>query len=529
MPKNKTKRITLLLTVIATSLSVLFLQLVVQESQKPDTLYGYLKASVMTGEPKPVVKPPPPPPPPPVTTTTTTTTKPATTTTTVKPATTTTTRSTRTTTTRTTRTTTTTVKPPAAVVETASFLLDTDNDSFTDRTEIRLSTDPHNAYSKPADTNNNGISDTWEQKYGVQPENGEQDTDSDGLSDKVEYFYSTDPTKSDTDGDSFSDSREVLELGTDPNNPSDPGNIDKLGIRITNIEQEQLFSDPQPFIKGVAPANGTVKIIAVNSKKVEKVLGRAQVSENELFFLVPSEPLEDGEYDLITRLIQTEKPLEAAIVKTARAQDTSQSGTTQETGEKVIAESKPVHIKVDKGLNVVPPTPQKLSDSLVTEENFIRDLRVEIIDNKPVLFGKTMSNSEVTATWNSIVLTSAIIADSPVGDFSITPFQSLGAGNHEVYLEAVRLKDNATSKTIKLPFTIVNEQPAENLKPSSVESATTQAPSAPGQTAQTATSMTAENQPSTSSGFPWIPVIIVTVLALGGGTAYFLKNRKKQV
>jgi len=78
------------------------------------------------------------------------------------------------------------------------------------------------------DTDNDGMLDSWELKYGFDPEdpsNAGVDSDGDGLTNLQEYNYfkqtgrEIDPTKKDTDGDGWTDDEE-LKAGTDPTNPS---------------------------------------------------------------------------------------------------------------------------------------------------------------------------------------------------------------------------------------------------------------------------------------------------------------------
>ena len=393
------------------------------------------------------------------------------------------------------------LKPAAQIT---SYLLDSDNDCFSDRTENKFGTNPKNADSRPKDENKNCFDEAWEQKYGLIPVNSMQDTDQDGLSDRLEYMYETDPKKTDTDSDSFADGREILDFRTNPNDGSDPGTIEKLGIRITGFGENQAISDPQPFIKGVALAGTTVEIRALDSRKKETIFGRTITGENNMFLLRPAEPLKDGEYDFTSQVIPAEKPAEKPPVsprfKSASARDLAATLEKTETG----MESKPVHLTIKKALKVIPPNPQKLADIPVTEENLIKDLRVEIIDSQPVLFGKTAFNSEVVATWNSIVLTSAIIADSPAGEFSISPFHALVTGDHEVYLTAVRLKDEAASETIKLPFTVKIEERKELL----IEPL--------------------EETPGQGQNATMIWVIALAAIALVAGIVMFLRRRSRK-
>nr|WP_238930442.1 M4 family metallopeptidase [Vibrio sp. S9_S30] len=70
------------------------------------------------------------------------------------------------------------------------------------------------------DSDNDGIPDTWEQEYGLDPNNPSDailDLDNDGLTNLQEFTHQTNPSMSDTDSDKLSDAEEVLEIGTDPN------------------------------------------------------------------------------------------------------------------------------------------------------------------------------------------------------------------------------------------------------------------------------------------------------------------------
>ncbi len=422
---------------------------------------------------------------------------------------------------------------PVPAEEHPSFLLDSDNDGFSDRIELALETDSADEHSYPNDENRNGIDDAWEQKFGIVPNNGEEDSDKDGLSDKLEYRYGTDPLKPDSDNDTFGDSDEILQLGTDPNDATDPGTIENIGIRITNFEKNQSVSDLQPFVKGVAPQDTVVEIVVALEDGEDRILGRTTTQENGIFIFLIPEILEDGEYDLVARVIEPAGEETFLGMPVARAQDTGTQDTSEERSV-ILMESAPVHIIVNRGLEVIPPTPQKLSDREVTEENLLQDLRIEIIDNQPVLLGKAAYNSEVVATWRSIVLTSALIADSPRGEFSISAFHPLGSGDHEVYVQAVRLRDNAVSKTIKVPFTIVEPEPkkeetepaatqqateATELRPASAEISTETSPETP--------SSPLEDLLSGKYAVYFWPVAAVALFAVIGNIAALVRLRKK--
>ncbi len=64
-----------------------------------------------------------------------------------------------------------------------------------------------------ADSDGDGLSDTMERSYGLNPH--DSDTDSDGLDDSSEFNYKSDPKNPDTDGDGYLDGAEV-EAGFSP-------------------------------------------------------------------------------------------------------------------------------------------------------------------------------------------------------------------------------------------------------------------------------------------------------------------------
>jgi len=101
------------------------------------------------------------------------------------------------------------------------------------------------------DTDEDGLPDWWEEKYGMDPFNDEDadldddfdgitnfeefdnrtdplstDTDRDGVSDFEEIELGIDPLSSDSDGDGFEDGEEV-EAGTDPGDETDSPDVDK--------------------------------------------------------------------------------------------------------------------------------------------------------------------------------------------------------------------------------------------------------------------------------------------------------------
>lgn len=115
---------------------------------------------------------------------------------------------------------------------------DTDDDGLSDGDEVNAyNTDPLNP-----DTDGDGLLDGPEvMDHNSDPNSS--DTDSDGLTDGEEVNrHSTNPTMPDTDGDSFSDSDEIR-MGTDPNDPNDPGLIQELSTVYFAFDKSNISPD----------------------------------------------------------------------------------------------------------------------------------------------------------------------------------------------------------------------------------------------------------------------------------------------
>ena len=304
---------------------------------------------------------------------------------------------------------------------------DTDGDGFPDGLEVQAGSDPVNANSTPKDANGNGIDDAWEKQYGISPINGTDDTDGDGLSDLMEYRNGTDPTNPDTDGDGLTDSQEVLIYKT---NPDVPNTLDDIGVRITNIQDGMILTDLRPFIQGIGREAGMeIEIILRNEFGHEIVLGTTTVDENLAFTFTPTYDLRDGKFYLLAKGLDTKN--------------------------KTIILSPLVYVTLNSALKVDTPKPERLSSVTLDEKVVLEGVRVEIgSDVSPLLVGRTGFKNKVVATWESVLGTSAIVADLAGGEFRIRAPEDLGYGQHKVTLFAVRDSDQAMSKTVIVNFEI---------------------------------------------------------------------------
>jgi hypothetical protein len=113
------------------------------------------------------------------------------------------------------------------------------------RVQVSQSNDPH---TEDSDANN--IEDSWTQRYFGHPTGMGQDSsragddpDRDGLSNLQEFQLGTDPLNADTEGDGMSDSWEVAN-GLNPNDPAD-ANTDLDGDGLTNIEEFRIGTSPK--------------------------------------------------------------------------------------------------------------------------------------------------------------------------------------------------------------------------------------------------------------------------------------------
>ncbi|MHA1653685.1 MAG: hypothetical protein ACTSVT_06755, partial [Candidatus Thorarchaeota archaeon] len=114
---------------------------------------------------------------------------------------------------------------------------DTDGDQMPDGWEIWNGFNPIDPSDATADADSDGLTNSGEYQYGVDPY--DPDTDDDGLTDGQEAAYCTDPRSVDTDGDNLSDGEEVLVYHTDPTS------VDTDGDNLSDGEEVLVYhTDP---------------------------------------------------------------------------------------------------------------------------------------------------------------------------------------------------------------------------------------------------------------------------------------------
>ncbi len=321
---------------------------------------------------------------------------------------------------------------PAEVNEwhTNPLFQDSDSDACFDGTEVRQKTDP-------LDTRSSDCQDPALNSNQNNTLSGSLDTDSDGLSDSRERNLGTDPGNADTDADGTSDGLEVLQFGTNPFSLTPPESFRRL--RIVNWADNAVMTGSDWLVQGSCAAPSHIKISFTDKANKSTLLGQIRCQSNNIFLLKTSLTLPDGRY-LLSALSHDDQGL---FLENARS----------------------IAIVIDKTAGLLPPQPEKIDDTNVpamTEQDPMIEANITIVNQRPVVYGRTGYSSTVNASFESIITTSSIVADSSIGDFAITTPNPLGLGSHHVTLYAIG-KNGQRSSAVQIPFTIVEKTEAQVL------------------------------------------------------------------
>jgi Clostridial binary toxin B/anthrax toxin PA Ca-binding domain len=173
-----------------------------------------------------------------------------------------------------------------------------------EETSTWISTDPTNH-----DTDYDGLPDGYERDHELNPTSpydGQTDDDGDSLNRGLEYHYGTDPFHTDTDHDGFSDFEEVLFLGSDPLDRSDPvpvsvsnphpvspDPVDPAAATGEGTSANNVGTAPNPVENNPADTNPETGATALTA---EWILWQAQHFAEHLAG-DPADPQADGEAD----------------------------------------------------------------------------------------------------------------------------------------------------------------------------------------------------------------------------------------
>jgi len=308
---------------------------------------------------------------------------------------------------------------------------DSDGDGIMDGTEINIGTDPKDSKSVASDSNDNNVDDDWEKEnldYDTTVQTpGVTDSDNDGISDTLEYQYGTDPKNRDTDGDGLTDGEEVNTFLTNPNDSKSNRSVRK--VAITNLSKDSTIIETRPTFLGVADKNTNVAIVQYTDDGKTVLVARGTADESGKFRLQPKAAFREG------------KKLTFAAVIVGES-------------DKILASSTRVQVSIDSSLDVpTPPIVQEIDGKEIDADKLLEDIEVVVENNTPTVKGRAYFGAKVYVTWQSLLYTSSLIADTAEGEFEYTSPLFLEEGTHNITLYAI--KDNIRSRDLIIPFSII--------------------------------------------------------------------------
>lgn len=270
------------------------------------------------------------------------------------------------------------------------------------------------------------------------------DSDSDGIDDITETIEGINPFSADTDFDGMTDTEELLEYATDPNTPL------KKDLTPAVVNLDNHLTGPKPPIKGKGYPDIAVTIIAENIETGEKITAcEATPDEAGKFFCEPTERLNDGQYFLYSNHLPMEgqedtrkiakitvdkyllrHTIDAEVIEVYKSKLLADIKNRQEIlgrwlGERLVKKvlAKPIEFKYTRGQ----PKIQKLR-------------------------GTTLPGETVVATFESFILSSAVISDASQGTFELPISTKLEIGSHRIYVYSFNSKNKFVSNITQLIF-----------------------------------------------------------------------------
>lgn len=231
------------------------------------------------------------------------------------------------------------------------------------------------------------------------------DQDADGLPDEMERKYKTKADVADTDNDGVSDLDEILKFATDPLVAETNFDFTK----ILNYKNGDTVGTANLLVRGVSLIDTTVKVTAISESGVKFAVGESITDEEKSFLIKSTTPLDEGKYELV-----------------AEAYDANQQ---------LVSNSDSVWITID--FNKLIPAP--VIDG-INDESVLEGIKVKLAgdgNNQPYVIGRTAPGTQVVAMFQSVILTSTIIADTQTGFFTIFAPRPMDFGEHEVTVYAI--------------------------------------------------------------------------------------------
>lgn len=265
--------------------------------------------------------------------------------------------------------------------------------------------------------------------------NESKDSDGDGLTDVFEKAIGSDPDNADSDGDGVDDGSEFNLAGSDPTVKEELGETSTAAI--TGAVNGVAKVAKGAVITGLAKLDGG----NINCKVVDYKLAAGIANSAVGSFDCGSATPADNNYYLLT--------------------------TNFEPGEYMIEISQGLEdirqfwIIVSDKLGILSPSVKSI-DGVAVEEFRLDEISQKVyvdeaVSNNPlvkVLPECDASACIIQARWNSLVLSSTLLADNSVASLDLRPPMKLEDGAHRLVLTSVNVETNEVSAPVEVNFVV---------------------------------------------------------------------------